>query len=68
MDDEPVLQYAIKQGVNAQVAFDGIDSGEFGFAVKKGHNSELLAKFNSGLHKLKENGELDKIVGKYISK
>ena len=36
--------------------------------TKKGENSELMEKFNKGLKTLKENGEYDKIVEKYIGK
>lgn len=45
---------AVKQGVDAKLAFEGVDSGELAFAVKKGSsNPELLAKFNDGLKKKK---------------
>ncbi|ADG82055.1 basic amino acid ABC transporter substrate-binding protein [Thermincola potens] len=38
----------------------------YGIAVAKG-NTELLAKINSGLKKIKENGEYDKIYSKWFS-
>lgn len=38
----------------------------YGIAVKKG-NSELLAKLNSGLKKIKENGEYDKVYKQWFS-
>jgi ABC-type amino acid transport substrate-binding protein len=36
--------------------------------VKKGGNPKLLAKSNDGLKKIIDNGELDKIIKKYVSK
>ena len=40
----------------------------YGFAVHKGKNAELLKKFNKGLKNLKDSGEYDKIVNKYVKK
>jgi polar amino acid transport system substrate-binding protein len=37
----------------------------YGFAVKKGQNSELLEKFDAGLANIKKSGELKKILAKY---
>lgn len=39
--------------------------GYYGFMVKKGGNKELLEKFNSGLRKIRESEEYDKILAKY---
>lgn len=36
------------------------------FAVKKGANQDLLAKFNDGLKKIKANGTYDKIIKEYM--
>ena len=49
MDDEAVLRYAIKQGRKFETPIDGEKSGEYGFAVNKGANPELLEMFNNGL-------------------
>jgi len=38
----------------------------YGIAVTKG-NAELLAKVNSGLQKIKDNGEYDKVYSKWFS-
>lgn len=68
MDDEAVLRYAIKQGRNFETPIDGEPSGEYGFAVKKGSNPELIQMFNNGLAALKKSGQYDKIVTKYLGK
>ncbi len=66
MDDEAVLKYAIQQGRQFETPVDGEKSGEYGFGVKKGTNPELIQMFNNGLAALKENGQYDKIVNKYL--
>ncbi|WP_312067774.1 transporter substrate-binding domain-containing protein, partial [Exiguobacterium sp.] len=38
----------------------------YGIAVLKGENKDLLKKINKGLANLKENGEYDKIVDTYL--
>ena len=67
MDDEAVLKYAIKQGRQFETPILGEKSGEYGFAVKKGSNPELIQMFNNGLAALKKSGKYDKIVNKYLS-
>ena len=66
MDDEAVLRYAIKQGRKFDTPIDGEKSGEYGFAVNKGANPELLEMFNNGLAALVKSGKYDKIVSKYL--
>lgn len=67
MDDEAVLAYAIKQGRNFETPIKGEASGDVGFAVKKGTNTELIEMFNNGLAALKKNGQYDKLVKKYLT-
>ncbi|KXT76450.1 ABC transporter substrate-binding protein/permease [Streptococcus sp. DD12] len=67
MDDKAVLDYAIKEGRSFETPIAGIDTGNLGFAVRKGSNSELIEMFNNGLAALKANGEYDKIIAKYTS-
>ncbi|MBM7636640.1 ABC transporter substrate-binding protein/permease [Streptococcus saliviloxodontae] len=67
MDDEAVLKYAIKQGRKFKIPIDGEPSGEYGFAVKKGTNPELIEMFNNGLAALKNSGQYNKIISKYIA-
>ncbi|WP_162012177.1 ABC transporter substrate-binding protein/permease [Streptococcus sp. S784/96/1] len=66
MDDEAVLKYAIQQGRQFETPIAGEKSGEYGFAVKAGTNPELITMFNNGLAALKESGEYDNIVNKYL--
>lgn len=66
MDDEAVLRYAIQQGRNFETPIAGEKSGEYGFAVKKGTDPELLAMFNNGLAALVQSGEYDKIIKQYL--
>lgn len=69
-EDYPVIAYMITVDPNSNLKIIGekITKQEYGFAVKKGSNPELLAAFNDGIKKLKANGEYDKIVAKYIKK
>ncbi|SJZ65271.1 polar amino acid transport system substrate-binding protein [Pilibacter termitis] len=66
MDDAPVIDYAITQGKDFATPFKPVPIGHYGFAVKKGTNEELVKMFDKGLQKLKENGEYDKILAKYV--
>nr|WP_057743108.1 amino acid ABC transporter substrate-binding protein/permease [Liquorilactobacillus capillatus] len=65
-EDQPVMQYAIKTGLSLKIVTKPAQGGHYGFAVMKGKNQELLAKFNSGLKKLKANGEYTKIIHNYL--
>ena len=67
MDDEPVIQYAIKQGQKFATPLKAIPDGQYGFAVKKGSNPELIEMFNNGLANLRANGQYDKIINKYLA-
>jgi ABC-type amino acid transport substrate-binding protein len=65
-EDEPVLEFNIKSGVELEtIAAVRTDPTPYGFAVLKGKNADLLAKFNDGLKSLKESGKFDEIVAKY---
>lgn len=67
MDDEAVLRYAIQQGRKFETPIAGEKSGEYGFAVKKGSNPELIEMYNNGLAALVQSGEYDKIINKYLA-
>lgn len=67
MDDEPVIKYAIKQGRKFKTPIEGTPSGQIAFAVQKDSNPELIEMFNNGLVNLKESGEYQKILDKYLS-
>lgn len=67
MDDEAVLRYAIQQGRDFDTPLAGEKSGEYGFAVKKGSNPELIDMFNNGLASLVKSGQYDEILNKYFN-
>lgn len=67
VEDYPVMAYAINTGMELQLVGDKIPNGELGVAVGKGKSPEFLEKFNRGLKKLKENGQYDEIVNRYLS-
>ena len=67
MDDEPVIKYAIKQGRKFKTPIEGTPSGQVAFAVQKDSNPELIEMFNNGLANLKESGQYQKILDKYLS-
>lgn len=64
-DDSAVLNYGVKTGLGLKIVTKPTNTGKYGFAVQKGKNQELLAKFNSGLQKLKKNGKYAQIIEKY---
>lgn len=66
-EDEPIMKYAIATGVKLKIVTKPANGSYYAFAVKKGTNQELLAKFNAGLKKIKENGTYQKIVDYYLS-
>ncbi len=70
LEDYPVIAYKIKVDSSAKLKIAGekLDTVNYGFAVKKGANAELLKKFNEGLKKLKDSGKYNEIVGQYIAK
>lgn len=66
-EDYPVIAYMLTVDPSSPLKLlEKISTADYGFAVNKGKNEELLKAFNSGLKKLKESGEYDKIVAKYI--
>ncbi|GAA4773130.1 amino acid ABC transporter substrate-binding protein/permease [Microbacterium gilvum] len=66
-EDFPVLAYGIQQGSGFRLVGDPELGGEYGFAVNKGENAELLAMFDEGLANLQASGEYDEIVDRYLS-
>lgn len=66
-EDFPVLAYGIQQGSGFRLIGEPELGGEYGFAVNKGQNPELIEKFNAGLTNLKASGEYDTIVDRYLS-
>jgi His/Glu/Gln/Arg/opine family amino acid ABC transporter permease subunit len=66
-EDFPVLAYGIQQGSGFRLIGDPELGGEYGFAVNKGQNPELIEKFNAGLENLQASGEYDEIVDTYLA-
>lgn len=64
-EDDAVMNYGIKTGLDLKVVTKPVNNANYGFAVKKGENQELLHKFNKGLAKLKANGKYQQIIDKY---
>lgn len=65
-EDYPVMAYNIQQGAQLVIP-DGCTAAgsDYGFAVMKGNNAELLEKFQAGLANIKSNGKYDEIIDKY---
>lgn len=65
-EDRSVIGWAIKQeNLGLQTVGDVVKPAEYGFAVRKGQNAELIEKFNKGLANIKESGKYDEILAKY---
>lgn len=66
INDKPVTEaYISKQPGKIKIVGEVLESDSYGFAVKKG-DSELLAKINAGLKKIKENGKYAELQKKYF--
>lgn len=65
-DDYPVLAYGISQNNGLKIVTDKVPNGEYGIAVNKGRNADLLAAVNEGLATLVDNGEYEAILTKYL--
>lgn len=62
-EDGSLMSYAINVGgVPVRIIGEEMEVDEYGMAVLKGHNSELIEMFNAGIKKLKESGEYDEII------
>ncbi|UJP09156.1 ABC transporter substrate-binding protein/permease [Microbacterium sp. KUDC0406] len=67
-EDAPVLQFGIASGnVPLKIVTDPEPGADYGFAVKKGENAELLAMFNAGLENAKESGAYQQIIDRYLA-
>lgn len=67
VEDYPVMAYAINSGgLNLKIIGDQLEPVSYGFAVLAGENEELLQMFNDGLLAIRESGEYDEIVDKYV--
>ncbi len=65
-EDYSVIAWAIEsEAIALQMVGDLVGGSEYGFAVKKDCNPELIEKFNAGLANIKESGKYDEILNKY---
>jgi len=69
--DGPIIRYQLAQrrdsGVKIVESYQPRMEGSVGIGVRKG-DTQLLAKINAGLAKLKNSGELDRILAKWSLK
>lgn len=67
IEDYPVIAYAIKTSkLDLKTVGDRLNGDQYGIAVKKGTNQDLLSKINSGLQKIRDNGKYDEILKTYL--
>jgi len=67
-EDAPVLQFGIASGnVPLKIVTDAEPGADYGFAVLKGQNPELLQLFNDGLKNAKDSGAYQLIVDRYLA-
>ncbi|MEH7176857.1 transporter substrate-binding domain-containing protein [Neobacillus vireti] len=67
IEDYPVISYAIAQkDLGLKLVGDRLNGDQYGIAVLKGENQDLLEKINNGLAELKKDGTYDKILKTYL--
>ncbi|MCV7178149.1 transporter substrate-binding domain-containing protein, partial [Mycolicibacterium sphagni] len=57
---------AIAQGNGFKTVTPKEQGANYGFAVNKGQNAELLTMFNAGLQNLRDSGRYDEIIDSYL--
>lgn len=68
LEDYPVIAYAIAQkDLGLEIVGDRLNGDQYGIAVLKGENQELLKKINNGLQELRDSGKYDEILKKYLN-
>lgn len=66
VEDFSVIGWAIEsEDVALSIVTEPANVKGYGFAVKKGENADLLAKFDAGLKNIKANGTYETILAKY---
>ena len=65
-EDYPVLQYGIQQGADLKTVTEPELGDNYGFAVLKGQNAELMQMFNDGLQLAKDTGVYQTILDRYL--
>lgn len=68
IEDYPVIAYAISEsGLDLKTVGERLNGDEYGIAVLKGENAEVLKQINAGLQELRDSGEYEEILNKYIA-
>ena len=67
-EDYLVMGYEISQGMDLKLLDKLESANNYGIAVMKGQNAELIEMINAGLANLKESGKYDEIIDTYIKK
>lgn len=67
-DDTPILKYSIMTGDLEMKFVEGTENepAQYGMAIFNPEKQELIDAFNTGLANIKESGEYDKIIAKYL--
>lgn len=66
VEDYPVIAYAIStRDLEIKIVEERLTTEQYGIAVLKGENDELLEQINAGLQELRDNGKYDEILNKY---
>jgi glutamine transport system substrate-binding protein len=68
IEDYPVIAYAIAQSnLDLETVGERLNDDQYGIAVLKGENADLLEKINKGLADLRESGKYDEIINTYLA-
>ncbi|WP_124057832.1 ABC transporter substrate-binding protein/permease [Vaginisenegalia massiliensis] len=69
IEDRPVMAYAVKTGtIDLELMGQEIDTIPLAMAVNKGQNPALRQAFNQGLKNIKQSGQYDQIIDRYVGK
>jgi glutamine transport system substrate-binding protein len=69
LEDYPVITYAIAQkDLGLKTVGDRLNGDQYGIAVLKGKNQDLMKKIDKGLAELKKDGTYDEIINTYLGK
>jgi len=67
IEDYPVIAYAIAQNdLGLKTVGERLNGDQYGIAVLKGKNQDILEKINAGLAELREDGTYDEIINTYL--
>lgn len=67
IEDYPVIAYAIAQkDLGLKIVGERLNGDQYGIAVLKGENQELLSLINEGLQELRDSGKYDEILNTYL--